>query len=318
MPSTLDRPFTSGEIEYFGTYPDGLRLGLLKQRVEIGSAAASQALSKNLPSGARVIRSAMSLVTAVTLVTGTHIGLGTADNPTQFAMSGTTMTAGTRAANQPGPGVVYSYANNAASAALTASDTETAFDKKGTLPANFLKPGDIIRVRFQGIATATNSTDTLLCKVLIGGTTVHVQAAVDVANNDAFQGDVCVVVRSIGATGAVVASNLAPVIGSAKQDGSSAVTVRSEFLASTAIDTTVANDVKVHGKWSTTNAGNSCRLDLIQVEVIRPGSLELPAEVTPTVYSVSSAGAAAGTVAGTIDCFIWFWETRPTLPIPSA
>src|SRR2546430_11576709 len=34
---------------------------------------------------------------------------------------------------------------------------ETAFDQKYTIPANTLKPGDVLRVFFLGIATATNA-----------------------------------------------------------------------------------------------------------------------------------------------------------------
>lgn len=317
MPSTLDRPFTSGEIEYFGTYPDGLRLGLLKQRVEIGTAAASQALSKNLPAGARVIRAAMSAVSALTLATATHVGLGDSDDPVRFAMSGATVAAGTKLANQAGPGVVFSYSAKAASSALTASSTATNFDKTASIPANFLKPGDIIRVRWQGIATATNSTDTLRARAMLGTVAGVTQAAVDVANNDIFQGESVFTIRTIGASGAVIGAALSPVIGAGKSDGTSAVTTRSEFLASTAIDTTAAITVAIEGKWSTTDPGNSCRLDLFTVEVIRPGPMELPAQVTPTVYAVSSSGVATGTVAGTVDCFVWFWETSPTLPTPS-
>lgn len=317
MPVTLDRPFTEGRIEYFGSNPDGFRLGLLSQRVEVGTAAASASLARNLPAGARVIRAAASAAALVTLATATHLALGDATTPSLFGMSATTMTAGTRLFNQPCVGSVYTYANNAASAALTASDTATNFDKAGTIPANFLRPGDVIRVRWQGIATATNSTDTLRSRLMLGTVAVVTQAAVDVANNDVFQGEATIIVRAIGASGAIVAAATSPVIGAAKQDGTSSITARSEFLASTAVDTTAALTVAIEGKWSSTNAGNSCRLDMIHVEVVRAGSLELPAETTPILASVTSAGVATGTLAGTVDCFIWFWEPTATLPVPA-
>jgi hypothetical protein len=39
-------------------------------------------------------------------------------------------------------------------------------------------------------------------------------------------------------------------------------------LASTAIDTTVAQVVNVTATWSVANAGNSCRLDVMVVELL--------------------------------------------------
>src|ERR1700742_4406776 len=60
------------------------------------------------------------------------------------------------------------YNQVAAGTALTNSTTETLLGSF-TIPANTLKAGDLLRFRYQGIATATNSTDTLLHKLYIGG-----------------------------------------------------------------------------------------------------------------------------------------------------
>lgn len=160
------------------------------------------------------------------------------------------------------------YASAAASAALTASSTETAFStgsytvKKGTLD-----PGSIIRVRFQGIATATNSTDTLQIKLYIGGilgTAILTGTATDVADNAAFWGEANIVIRTIGASGTFVANGSHSIVPAATNV---AVPVYA-LTASTAIDTTVDQVVAVSGKWSTTSASNSCRLDMFTVELV--------------------------------------------------
>lgn len=157
------------------------------------------------------------------------------------------------------------FANVAASTAVTASSTETLFDQKHTIPKNSLIAGELIKIRFQGIATATNSTDTLTIKAYIGGllgTALISMAAQDVANNDVFQGEYELIMRTIGASGTMVG------VGSFKSipAAEGTMTIKDDILASTAIDTTVDQDIGVSATWSTTNAGNSCRLDFLRVE----------------------------------------------------
>ena len=160
-------------------------------------------------------------------------------------------------------GVVY--ASVAAGTALTASSTETLLDSY-SIPANTLVAGSIIKVRFQGIATATNSTDTLTVKLYIGGlagTAILTGTATDAANNDIFEGEALIQIRTAGASGTLVA------VGShvdVPEVSGAAVRVV-EITASTAIDTTVAQVVGVGGKWSTTSGSNSCRLDICVVEI---------------------------------------------------
>jgi hypothetical protein len=99
------------------------------------------------------------------------------------------------------------FSNTAASTAVTNTTAETAFDTSYSIPPNVLQAGDVIRVRFQGIATATNATDTLLIRLRIGGltgTVVLLGTATDVANNDIFEGEATLVVRTAGAAGTIV------------------------------------------------------------------------------------------------------------------
>ncbi len=151
----------------------------------------------------------------------------------------------------------------AASTALTASSTETNFDNSVlTIPANGLRPGDVVRVRAQGIATATNSTDTLTAKIKLGSTTVVSTGAVDVANNDIFYLEADIVVRTTGASGTAVATGVAAI----GVEGT--VTSKPAKLASTTVDTTAAITLAVSGQWSTTSGSNSCRLDVCNWEIL--------------------------------------------------
>jgi hypothetical protein len=162
------------------------------------------------------------------------------------------------------------FVATAASTALSASSTETIFDNSAyNMPADTLKAGTVVRVRFQGIATATNSTDTLQVKLYIGGSTSNLTgtalittAATDAANNDIFTGEFYLTCRTAGATGTIVGW------GNFSEVGAAGGALKSAYVASTTVDTTGALPIKVSGKWSTTSGSNSCRLDVMSVEVI--------------------------------------------------
>lgn len=149
----------------------------------------------------------------------------------------------------------------AASAAITATLAETVFST-GTfaIAANSLAVGDVLRVRLQGIATATNSTDTLNAKLKIGSVEVAATGAINATNDDIFYMDVDIVVRTIGAGGTIVAAG---VVGIGVEG---TVTAKPLKKASATLDTTAASDITVTGTWSTADAGNSCRLDVLNVQ----------------------------------------------------
>jgi hypothetical protein len=166
-------------------------------------------------------------------------------------------------------GLVYDGvlgAITSASSAISNTTTETAFDQKVTIPANSLAKGSLIRIRYQGIATSTNSTDTLTVKLYIGGTSGTVlisHAATDVANNDVFQGEYELIVRDIGATGHIVGCGTYKSVPAAE----GTATYKDDILASTAIDTTAAQDIVVSATWSAASASDSVRLDFLRVIV---------------------------------------------------
>jgi len=160
----------------------------------------------------------------------------------------------------------------AASSALTDTTTETALDSYA-IPADSLKAGSTIRVRSMGIATATNSTDTLKIYLSLGPTStalasreeVLATAAVDVANNDVFYIDALIQVRTLGTGGTAVA-----MIEYQDPDAVTTATKRS-LKASFTLNTTVEQTLAVSAEWSVADAGNSCRSDIFAVDIVNPG-----------------------------------------------
>jgi len=157
------------------------------------------------------------------------------------------------------------YLNKVASTAISASSTETLFDTFATIKGGILAPGSLLKIRYQGIATATNSTDTLAIKLYFGGlagVALTAMAATDVADSNVFQGEYELAIRTIGASGTMVGLGLFKSIPAAE----GTATIKDDILASTAVDTTISNVIGVSATWSTTNAGNSVRLDFMRVE----------------------------------------------------
>lgn len=169
------------------------------------------------------------------------------------------------AAPAPVPLIRRAYTLTAAGTALTNSTTETAL-ASATLPANILQVGTLIKVRYQVIATATNSTDTLAVKLYIGGiggTALISHAATDVADNNVVSGEYELIIRTIGSSGTMVGVGTYKSVPAAE----GTMTIKDDILASTAIDTTASQAITVAGTWSNASAGNSCRCDFLRVEV---------------------------------------------------
>lgn len=164
------------------------------------------------------------------------------------------------------------YTNTAASTAITNTTAETAFSTQYSIPADTLKAGSLVKIRFQGIATATNGSDTLTIKLwlatsvvadAITGITLVSMAATDVANDNVFQGEYELIVRTIGAGGTVIGAGTFKSIPAAE----GTMTIKDDILASTALNTTVAQIVAVTADWSAADPGNSVRLDFLRVEI---------------------------------------------------
>jgi hypothetical protein len=161
-------------------------------------------------------------------------------------------------------GIVYRMV--AAGTAHSNSTTETLLGSY-SIPANTLKAGSVIKVRYQGIATATNGTDTLAVKLYIGGltgTAILTGTATDVADNNIFAGEATIVIRTAGDSGTLVAVGTHTDVPAASGTATQGI---AEITASTTIDTTAAQVIGVGADWSAASASNSCRLDILVVEI---------------------------------------------------
>lgn len=154
-----------------------------------------------------------------------------------------------------------SFATVAASAPVTNTAAETAFDQIITILANALRVGSVIRIHAQGIATATNGTDELVISLRVGGLDIIVTDSVDVADNDIFVIDMTLVVRTIGTGGTMVAS------GTQALGVPSTANPEIGSLASAALNTVTPTVIDVTAEWDNADAGNSVRLDILTADI---------------------------------------------------
>lgn len=159
--------------------------------------------------------------------------------------------------------------NSVAESAEHENTTDAAnFDKSFSIPANLLKAGDAIRIRGHVTVNDNNGTDTLTLLLKFGSVTVVASAALDVADSDVFYFDALVTVRTIGATGTIVAN------GVTAYDAAGTDTEPNNFvLAETSIDTTAAIVVAVNADWSAAHADNEASLTMLTVELNRGNGL---------------------------------------------
>lgn len=176
------------------------------------------------------------------------------------------LVVGRESAGNRGVAPLVVYTNEAASTAISNTTTETLFSTQYSVPKNSLSAGQLIKIRYQGIATATNSTDTLAIKLYIGGTSGTLllsHTATDVADNNVFQGEYELIIRTIGASGTMVGCGTAKSVPAAE----GTATYKDDILASTTIDTTAAQVIGVSATWSVASASNSVRLDFLRIEM---------------------------------------------------
>ena len=145
------------------------------------------------------------------------------------------------------------YTNVAASTAVSNSTTETLFDKSFSVPAMALRVGSLVRVRFQGIATATNSTDTLTIKLyansyrnIAGATTTVVKSAAGmlarIVSNNAIAASVITVYDNTAASGPKIATITQP---SVLLSSATVINYDCAFATGLTIVTSAADDITV-------------------------------------------------------------------------
>lgn len=152
------------------------------------------------------------------------------------------------------------------STALTGSSTPTTLDSVSINGAE-LSAGDVLEVSAKVVATATNSTDTLTVKLLVGTEEICTTGAVDVANDDVAMIHAKITLRAVGTSGSISAH------GYTSLGASGTVTAKVFSKAAATEDLSSTFSVLIQGTWSTTSGSNSCRLEDLVVVHHRVGSL---------------------------------------------
>jgi hypothetical protein len=173
--------------------------------------------------------------------------------------------------------------------------------------ANFLQVGDVIHVRGKAVVEAQNSTNTNTIQILLGTDTIANSGAWAIAANGYVNFDVYITVRTLGnaTVGTIVASGSMAGASSAGVGAASITMVVS--LASTNLDTTVAETLKVTCFQSASSAGNSTSLEELQVDLNRTNGLNTiliaqEAINNATASSISVGGGSAS--AAFIRCIV--------------
>ena len=163
-----------------------------------------------------------------------------------------------------GPSVVDAVVNTVPSAAIDGTvETPTLFDKTRTIKANRLRVGSQIRIRAIGVHTVTTGAETHDMALMLGTVSLASRATIDPANNDIFLFDVTVAVRTIGASGTIVA------VGSMCFGVSGTANPVGVLKGSTAIDTTTDLVVGVQiDRQAAATDGDSARLEIISVDIL--------------------------------------------------
>lgn len=157
------------------------------------------------------------------------------------------------------------YSNTAAGSSHTNSTSEVVLGSY-SVPANTLKAGSTMRVRWKAKVTANASTTTLTVRLRIGpttltGTVMVATAAVDTSANDIATGWVELISRA--APGASVAVEG---VGYYSDPAAAGGTMKVASLDATNLATNGALLVEVTGQWSAADA-NAVQLEHLSVEI---------------------------------------------------
>lgn len=170
-------------------------------------------------------------------------------------------------------GILLPNTNAGPSTALSNFTSQRAFDTYATIPANSLEVGSIIRIRFQGIQTAVNGSDTMQpilnigstlaasTLAVTGGTALLTTTATAGATSLVFHGEYELQVRTVGSSGTMVGTGIFKKVPAAEATYSAV----DDILASTTIDTTIDQIVCVGLVYSAASSSNSTRLDFFRV-----------------------------------------------------
>lgn len=162
----------------------------------------------------------------------------------------------------------------------TNTTTEAAFTKQITIPANTLRVGDRLSAMAVVKATATHTSDTLTCYLMLGvsstatktsstGVVLAKNTAIDVSDGDAVGLYGVAGVKILGAAGTASIASV----------GFGALTTLGAATSGTLatyLDTTVDQVVYVVADWSAADTGNICHLAWLDLVITPANPTESP------------------------------------------
>lgn len=154
------------------------------------------------------------------------------------------------------------FSNTTQSAAIGASSTaEADFDQTYSVPAGFLKAGDVVRIRAMGEISGINGTPQGDIRVYFGTEVVAQVTVAAGAANDNFYVDGEFILRAVGSAGTIEGGGLEIF----DAEGTAPVT----FVKDQATEATdVAVVVKVSGQFDASHASNTMVLEHLSVELV--------------------------------------------------
>lgn len=150
----------------------------------------------------------------------------------------------------------------ASSVAGATSTSQVAFDVSRTIPVIELKAGSIFRVRAAGIVVDQDTTPQCDVRLLVGTEVIATATVAAAADNDQFDIAADIVLRSIGATAAIVAACRT----SFDAAGQAVIT---QSKASATEDLTSGAAITVTVQFNASHADNQARLDILEIEHVR-------------------------------------------------
>jgi len=131
-----------------------------------------------------------------------------------------------------------------------------------TIPANFLQAGMTIGIRVRNeLSNVGNPTNTM--KIYLGSTEIYNNSATlgAVHSNDFAEIHLEITIRSVGATGTLVAMGRTLILGNSD--------VSRKIIVSTpiTIDTTVENKIEIFYTWGTANASNILKTVIAEIDI---------------------------------------------------
>ena len=165
----------------------------------------------------------------------------------------------------------------AATAAKTTTNTTTPTTMFGTgvgtntLPANFLVPGRVVRIRFGGIYSSNGAAQTVAFAVKLGATTVFngsffATLSTD-GNGEPWWAEAIIVCRTVGASGTVTAQMIIHI---ANDNGTLAMSSwgLGSQMGNITVDTTASKAIDVTSAWGAASTSNIWTTNWSIVEVL--------------------------------------------------